>query len=837
MASKFTEKAQSALEKARVEARRMGHTYIGTEHLLLGLLTEKAGIAAKILEARKVREPALREEIQKTVGVAPPSEVGAKDMTPRMKKVIEASAAESVRNGQNYIGTEHLLFALLQERDSVACTVLEAIDTSVAELRNDLIEFFASSIDRTAGIVGEKRTKNTKSENEKNAASIFAFGRDLTAVAREGKIDPIIGRDEESERVIQILARRQKNNPCLVGEPGVGKTAVVEGLALRIVEGRVPDTLKSKIIVSLDLAAMIAGAKYRGEFEERLKAVMEEVAKNPDIILFVDEIHTIIGAGAAEGAVDAANILKPALARGELHLIGATTLEEYRAHIEKDSALERRFQSVKVGEPSPEDTIAILKGLRDKYEAHHKVQISDEAIDAAVSLSVRYISDRFLPDKAIDLIDEACSRLRIQTEAYPPKLRHMENELDALRREKEEAIAAQDFERAARVRDNESLKKADYANALAEYKQDAARSAPIVGKQNIADVVTQWTGIPVARHMDSENIRLLSLEKILKGQVIGQDAAVESVSRAIRRGRLGLKDPHRPIGSFLFLGQTGVGKTELAKALAETIFDTSGALIRLDMSEYMEKHSVSKLIGSPPGYVGYGEGGQLTEKVRRQPYSVLLFDEIEKAHPDVFHLLLQVLDDGILTDSEGRRVDFRNTVLILTSNIGAEKTEEHHTLGFTSSADMNSEQKAEENRKNAIRALKRVFPPEFLNRIDEIIVFRVLSEEDLIAITSLLLRDVQSRIFALGIEAVFDDSVTVQIAKSGSDPQYGARPLRRAVMRLVEDRLSDALLAGELSPGDKARIFAENGEIRITREPNKVFSEDLSDLKSELPSL
>ena len=821
MANKFTEKAQNVLKRARTEAEGMGHTYIGSEHLLLGLVCEKSGIAAKILYARKARAASIRSGIEKAVGIGSPSSVKASDMTPRLKKIIEGAASESLKNGQNYIGTEHLLFALLLERDSVACTVLEELDVSVAELKNDLIEFFASSIDRTAGVVGREPKKSAKNDHGKSAHSIFSFGRDLTAAAREGKLDPIIGRDAESERVIQILVRRQKNNPCLVGEPGVGKTAVVEGLALRIAEGRVPDILKSKTIVSLDLASMIAGAKYRGEFEERMKNVMEEAVKNPDLILFVDELHTIIGAGAAEGAVDAANILKPALARGEIHLIGATTLEEYRAHIEKDSALERRFQSVKVGEPSTQDTVCILRGLRDKYEAHHKIKISEEAIEAAVSLSVRYIPDRFLPDKAIDLIDEACSRLRIRTEAYPASLRRMENELDHLQKEKEEAISLQDFEGAASLRDKEKKMRREYERALLEYKSDAERYSPSIGKENVADVVTEWTGIPVSRHMASENERLASLEKILKSRVIGQDEAVVAVARAIRRGRLGLKNPERPIGSFLFLGQTGVGKTELAKALAEAIFDKAGALIRLDMSEYMEKHSVSKLIGSPPGYIGYGEGGQLTERVRRQPYSVLLFDEIEKAHPDVFHLLLQVLDEGVLTDSEGRRVDFRNTVLILTSNLGAEEAEDRRSVGFAGAAERNSSREHEEKRKAMIRSLKRAFPPEFLNRIDELLVFRRLSERDLVAITNLLLQDVGKRMKALGINAVFDDSVAEEISRQGETVQYGARPLRRAVMHLVEDRLSDALLSGELAPGENVRIYAENGEIWIRKNADK----------------
>ena len=815
MGNKFTEKAQGVLERARLEASRMGHTYIGSEHLLLGLICEKSGIAAKILQARKTKESLVRGRIEKTVGIGEPTSVKASDMTPRLKKIIEGSALESLKNNQSYIGTEHLLYALLQERDSVACTVLEELDVSVAELKNDLIEFFASSLDRTAGMVDQGQKKALKNDHGKTSHSVFSFGRDLTAAAREGKLDPIIGRDAESERVIQILVRRQKNNPCLVGEPGVGKTAVVEGLALRIAEGRVPDALKNKIIVALDLASMIAGAKYRGEFEERMKSVMEEVMRNPDLILFVDEIHTIIGAGAAEGAVDAANILKPALARGEIQLIGATTIEEYGSHIEKDSALERRFQSIWVGEPSEKDTICILRGLRDKYEAHHKIKISEEAIEAAVALSVRYIPDRFLPDKAIDLIDEACSRLRIRTEAYPANLKRMENEIERIRKEKEESITQQDFESAARFRDEEKKARTDYEKALNEYKSDTERFSPSIGKESIAEIVTQWTGIPVSRHLTSEKDRLAALESLLASRVVGQNEAVSALARAIRRSRLGLKNPYRPIGSFLFIGQTGVGKTELAKALAEAIFDDSGALIRFDMSEFMEKHSVSKLIGSPPGYVGYGEGGQLTERVRRRPYSVLLFDEIEKAHPDIFHILLQVLDEGVLTDSEGRRVDFRNTVLILTSNIGASIEEDRRSLGFSSSTGFDENRENEEKKKVMLSSLKRSFPPEFLNRIDEVLVFRGLTENDLTKITELLLTDVKKRIEGVGIHAIFDQSVALEIAKNGNDPRFGARPLRRAVTRLVEDRLSDALLSGELSPGEQIRIYAKDGDILI----------------------
>ena len=817
MTNKFTEKAKNALLGAQEEARAMGHTYIGSEHLLLGLIGETTGIASKILTARRLRADAILNEIRKIVGVGSPSAVGARDMTPRLKKIVERAAAESVRNGQSYIGTEHLLLALLEERDSVACTVLDALGASVSELKNDLHEFFTASVDRSQGELGDRGSKPVKRDGSKTQTSVFSFGRDLTAAARNGRIDPIIGRESETERLIQILVRRQKNNPCLVGQPGVGKTAVVEGLSLLIAEGRVPEALKSKVIVSLDLAAMIAGAKYRGEFEERMKSVMEEVSKNPDIILFVDEIHTIIGAGAAEGAVDAANILKPALARGEMQLIGATTLEEYRAHIEKDSALERRFQAVKVGEPSEKDTVRILEGLRDKYEAHHKVRITDEAISAAVSLSVRYIPDRFLPDKALDLVDEASSRLRIKSEALSPEVLRMEGDLLRIRTEKEEAIAAQDFEGAARLREEEVRVAELYRLEVLEQRSSDRCEIPAVTAEGIAEVVTQWTGIPISHRTDDDRGRLLGLEKTLARSVIGQDAAIEAVARAIRRGRIGLKDPRRPIGSFLFLGDTGVGKTRLARSLTEALFDSEGALIRFDMSEFMEKHSVSKLIGSPPGYVGYGEGGQLTERVRRKPYSVLLFDEIEKAHPDVFHLFLQILDDGILTDSEGRKVDFRNTVVIMTSNAGTDSLSDRRRLGFGSEDDKSEEELFEARRKHALAALSGVFPPEFLNRIDEIIMFRSLSEQDLCAVTELLLEDVRRRVAALGIEVSFDPSVAHKIVSLEKDCGKGARPLRRAVMRLVEDRISDALLLGEIKESDRILMRFESDEMRIER--------------------
>ncbi|MBR3862028.1 MAG: ATP-dependent Clp protease ATP-binding subunit, partial [Clostridia bacterium] len=676
-------------------------------------------------------------------------------------------------------------------------------------------------------LLGSAPTQNNNGEKEaarsgkgalSNAPTLASFGRDLTALAREGKIDPVIGRDKETERVIQILSRRAKNNPCLIGEPGVGKTAVVEGLAQRIVDGAVPETLKDKTVFTLDIAGMIAGAKYRGEFEERLKNVMSEVANSPDIILFIDEIHTIVGAGAAEGAVDAANIIKPALARGEMQVIGATTIAEYRKHIEKDAALERRFQSVTVGEPTPEEAILILRGLRDKYEAHHKLKISDEAIDAAVNLSSRYISDRYLPDKAIDLVDEAASRLRISAHTSPPDLKASEARLTALAQEKEEAVSAQDFERAAKLRDEEKSLRESYEKEMEAWKSGVGDTALTVSAHDIADVVTQWTGIPVNSLLEEESTRLLNLEALLQERVIGQDAAVTAVSKAIRRGRMGLKDPKRPIGSFIFLGPTGVGKTELTKALAELLFGDANAMIRLDMSEYMEKHSVSKMIGSPPGYVGFEEGGQLTERIRRKPYSVVLFDEIEKAHPDVFNILLQVLEDGVLTDSQGGRVDFKNTVLILTSNVGASAltARTRGAFGFVQESDSDAEKKNADTK--VMEALKSTFRPEFLNRIDDIIIFNKLTEENIRAIATLMLNDVKTRINALGIDVAFDESVAATVAAEGFDPVYGARPLRRAIVRMVEDAFSGAMLEGQIKTGDNVLVTAKDGKIEFEKQ-------------------
>ena len=774
-------------------------------------------MAAKLLAARGVTPDDIQRVLVETAGQGTMSHVTPTDMTPRTKRILEASAVESEKCGQNYIGTEHLLLALLSERDSVAVQILEELGISADDLKNDVIAFLNDS--PAAG----KREKGARENGEAKGVlaktpSLANYGRDLTEMARTGKLDPIIGRDTETERVIQILSRRQKNNPCLIGEPGVGKTAVVEGLAEKIVNGSVPENLKNKSIVTLDVAGMIAGAKYRGEFEERLKSIMEEVRKNPDIILFIDEIHTIVGAGAAEGAVDAANILKPALARGEMQVIGATTIAEYRAHIEKDAALERRFQSVMVGEPTPEESVAILKGLRDKYEAHHKLKISDEAIEAAVNLSKRYIADRFLPDKAIDLVDEAASKLRISAHTSPEGLKETEQRIATLKREKEEAISAQDFEKAAKLRDEEKNAEEAYQKAKTEWENEVKGQALTVTATDIADVVTQWTGIPVSRLMEEESERLLHLEELLGKRVIGQDAAVSAVAKAIRRGRMGLKDPKRPIGSFIFLGPTGVGKTELTKALAELLFGDPNAMIRLDMSEYMEKHSVSKLIGSPPGYVGYEEGGQLTEKIRRRPYSVVLFDEIEKAHPDVFNILLQVLEDGVLTDSQGRKVDFKNTILIMTSNVGASALTgpAKGTLGFSEKPEEENTEKVAHDR--VMDALKATFRPEFLNRIDDIIIFNRLTEEDIKKIAHLMLSEVGARIHDLGIEITFDDSVAALMAKEGFDAVYGARPLRRAIVRLVEDPFSGEMLEGKIKAGDKVNAVEKDGKVEFLKE-------------------
>lgn len=832
MLNRFTTRAQNALTAAQREASELGHTYIGSEHLLLGLLAENASIASRLLSARGVDVGRVRAAVIDLSGEGAESRVSPADMTPRTRKIIEEAAVESRRAGQSYVGTEHLLLALLLEGDCVAVRILDTVGAPIDDLHRDVAAFIASPPSATTEGYREdsrssrpssrwdderrdgRKSARRSSDNEREGRergrlsrvpTIARYGRDLTEQARQGQLDPIIGREAETDRVIEVLSRRQKNNPCLIGEPGVGKTAVVEGLAQRIADGNVPESLRDRVIVTLDIPGMIAGAKYRGEFEERLKTVMAEARREPTVILFIDELHTIVGAGAAEGAVDAANILKPALARGEMQIIGATTVEEYRRHIERDAALERRFRAVMVGEADEEVATRILFGLRPRYEAHHKLSISDEAIRAAVSLSVRYMPDRFLPDKAIDLLDEAAARRRMATLTAPDDLKALESALAAVEREKEEAIKAQEFERAAALRDEEVSRRAAYDEARAAWTGRADNEATIspevslsVSAEDIADIVTDRTGIPVSRLMEEESERLARLEETLQARVVGQDAAIASLSRAIRRGRLGLTDPRRPIGSFIFLGPTGVGKTEITRALAAALFGSERALVRFDMSEYMEKHSVSRLIGSPPGYVGHEEGGQLTEQIRRRPYAVLLFDEMEKAHPDVLNLLLQVLDDGVLTDAQGRRVEFRNTVIILTSNLGADDRF-HKAVGFGSGGTAQETESARD-RDRMLAALKESLPPEFINRVDEVVVFARLGAEDAKKITSLLLDEFCARVQASGIELSISDEVVELVAKEGFDPQYGARPLRRAVVRLVEDSLAGEMMSGRVPP-------------------------------------
>ena len=809
MNDKFTQRAQQALNSALDYAQEMGHSYVGSEHILLGLLADTESVAGKVLTNRNITFDAIRQMIEKSAGTGKRSNVGPSEMTPRTKRIIAASAYESANAGHSFIGTEHLLLAITDEPECFAAQMITSQGARLADIRSDIASYFGSA-ENEDGAYRVSKPGNDRRKGSAKTPTLDAHGRNLCKMARDGKLDPIIGRDTETDRVIQILSRRTKNNPCLIGEPGVGKTAVVEGLAKRIVDGDVPDTLRAKEIVTLDISSMVAGAKYRGEFEERMKNVMKEVAENPQIILFIDEIHTIIGAGGAEGAVDAANIIKPALARGEMQMIGATTIDEYRRHIEKDAALERRFQSVMVGEPTPEEAVLILRGLRDKYEAHHKLKISDEAIEAAVKLSVRYIGDRFLPDKAIDLVDEAASKLRIDSFTPTPDVRDIENQVKAAEREKEEAIVGEDYEKAARARDEEKRLR-----QLLDEKRKGTSSAPsdlTVTADDIADVVTAWTGIPVKKLASEEEKRLIDLDSILKSRIIGQDEAVESVARAIRRGRMGLKDPRRPIGSFIFLGPTGVGKTELTKALADVMFGDENAMIRIDMSEYMEKHSVSKLIGSPPGYVGYDEGGQLTEKIRRKPYSVVLFDEIEKAHPDVFNILLQILEDGHLTDSQGRRVDFKNTVIIMTSNVGASGiTSISRPLGFN--INDTAADDADRMKQSVSDSLKATFKPEFLNRLDEIIIFNKLGDPEIRKIASLMLGEVQKRVASLGISIDFDESAVAYVAKEGFDPTYGARPLRRAIVRKVEDPFSEEMLAGNVKDGDSIVCTVRDGKL------------------------
>ncbi len=789
--SGFTERANAALNLGVETASNLGHNYIGSEHILIGLLKEGNGVAASVLQAKGVTADAIEELLVQMVGKGIPSRLTPNDFTPRCKRILEMAVMEARNLGHNYVGTEHVLMAILKEGESYAVKFLTEEGVNPQEVYTECLEAVGSQEPETGygGLPQSGKKSSTKNLDQ--------FGRDLTLMAKNGELDPVIGREKEIERVIQILSRRTKNNPCLIGEPGVGKTAIAEGLAQKIISGEVPETLKGKRIVSLDLTRMVAGTKYRGDFEERIKNAIEEVEKDKNIILFIDEIHTIIGAGAAEGAVDAANILKPSLARGLIHVVGATTLDEYHKHIEKDAALERRFQPVTVDEPTEEDAILILKGLRDKYEAHHKVKITDESIDAAVTMSSRYITDRYLPDKAIDLIDEAASRVRMKTFTAPPDLKELEDQLKELAVEKESAVNAQDFERAAKVRDEEKILKDKLEGQKKNWESHNAGKTDEVTPEDIAEIVSSWTGVPVKQLTEEESERLLKMEDIIHKRVVGQHEAVSAVCRAIRRSRVGLKDPKRPIGSFIFLGPTGVGKTELCKALAESLFGDESAMIRLDMSEYMEKHTVSRLVGSPPGYVGYEEGGQLTEKIRRKPYSVVLFDEIEKAHPDVFNMLLQILDDGILTDGQGRRVDFKNAVIIMTSNIGARMiAEKTQSLGFSSNEE--AETSIEHIKDAVMGELRRTFRPEFLNRVDDIIIFNKLDKEDIHKIAGNLLSGLAKRVASMDISLSFTDEAIDKISEIGFDPTYGARPLKRAIQTKIEDKLSEEMLEGKV---------------------------------------
>ncbi|WP_139905896.1 ATP-dependent Clp protease ATP-binding subunit [Clostridium thermarum] len=806
MFGRFSERSQKVIIYAQEEAREFKHGYVGTEHILLGILKEDDGIAKKILNDMGVTIDSVKKLINEFEGQGDmeffKNEI---PLTPRTKRLLELSHIEARNLNHNYITPEHILLALIRESEGVAFTILSNLGVDFEKLRRDVVQSMAGEQKSTAG--GASRAKDQSTPN------LNQYGRDLTEMAREGKLDPVIGRGNETQRVLEILCRRIKNNPCLIGDPGVGKTAIAEGLAQRIVEGSIPEILKDKRVVTLDLSSMVAGSKYRGEFEERLKKVMDEIRKSGNVILFIDEIHTIIGAGGAEGAIDASNILKPALARGEIQCIGATTIEEYRKYIEKDSALERRFQPVNVGEPTKEEAIQILMGLRDKYEAHHGVKITDEAIIAAVNLSDRYITDRYLPDKAIDLIDEAGAKVRIQNLTTPPDLKEMEEQVEKITREKEDAIRVQDFERAAKLRDLEKELKDKLENEKKNWKAQTDVTKHIVSETQIASVVSKWTNVPVEKLTEKESERLLKLEEILHNRVIGQEEAVKSVARAVRRARVGLKDPKRPIGSFIFLGPTGVGKTELSKALAEAMFGDENSIIRIDMSEYMEKHAVSRLIGSPPGYVGYDEGGQLSAKVRRNPYSVVLFDEIEKAHPDVFNVLLQILEDGRLTDGKGKTVSFKNTIVIMTSNAGASTIKKQKSMGFNIGGENQRESEYEKMKENIMEELKRTFRPEFLNRIDDIIVFHQLEEKDLKKIVSLMLNSVAGRLKEQGISIEFDESAEAYLAKEGFDTVYGARPLRRAITKAVEDRLSEEILKGNVKTGSHIVVTVRDNEM------------------------
>ena len=807
MTYKFTNRANKAIEIANDIALELGHSYIGTEHILYGLAKEGNGIASKVLENQNVTADDILNKIEELIGSDEPIE-NIVDFTPRTKRVVESAFIEARKLGYNFIGTEHLLIGILREGDCVAAKILLDLNVNIPKLYNEIVKVINEGEDYNSSDNSSNNSNGGKRRGSYNQTpTLNQFGQDLTKKAEEGKLDPVIGRKQEIERVIEILSRRTKNNPCLIGEPGVGKTAAVEGLAQKIASGDVPEILKDKRVVTLDISGMVAGAKYRGDFEERIKKALNEVKKAGDVILFIDEIHTIVGAGAAEGAIDAANILKPLLARGEIQLVGATTLNEYRKFIEKDAALERRFSPVTVNEPSEKETIQILKGIRDKYEAHHNVKITDEAIEAAVKLSIRYVNDRFLPDKAIDLIDEASSKARLRTYTEPDSLKELQEKIEKTKNEKEEAVLNQKFEKAAELRDTEKALRDKFEKEQNKWKNKNTKSIVTITEENIAEVIANWTGIPAKKITEDENEKLKNLEKELHKRVIGQNEAVEAVSKAIRRGRVGLKDPKRPIGSFLFLGPTGVGKTELSKALAEVLFGDENAMIRLDMSEFMEPHSVSKLIGAPPGYVGFDDGGQLTEKIRRKPYSVVLFDEIEKAHPDVMNMLLQILEDGRLTDSQGRTVNFKNTVIIMTSNLGARLITDRKQLGFANKeGEADSKKEYEEIKKEVMAELKKELRPEFINRIDEIIVFHKLNDNDINQIIDIMLKEVVNRLKEQKYDVKFEPDVKEMIAKEGIAKNFGARPLRRTIQNLVEDKLAEEILDGKLVKGKVNKI-------------------------------
>ncbi len=807
--SNFTEKARQAIQYSHDIACEMGHGYIGSEHLLLGVVKVGGAEGIKTFEEKGINYDTLKKKTEEMMGVGAPLDMNTDlALTPRSKRILEIAAMEARKLGLNYIGTEHILAAIIRDSDGVAAQVLVALGVRMSEFYRDIFSDMSGDAAVAASVAKKPQKSNAKTP------TLDQFGSDLTAQAREGKFDPVIGRDNEIARVLQILSRRTKNNPCLIGEPGVGKTAIAEGLAHKIATGDVPEILKDKRLVSVDLSSMVAGAKYRGEFEERLKKAVEEVVASGNVILFIDEIHTIVGAGSAEGAIDASNILKPSLARGEIQLIGATTISEYRKYIEKDAALERRFQPVMIGEPTVEEAIEILRGIRDKYEAHHGVKITDEALVSAAKLSQRYITDRFLPDKAIDLVDEAASKKRLSLFTAPDNIKELEKELELVSADKQAAVMKQNFEKAAELRDKEKTIKEQLDSGKLKWKECTGESEQVIGEEDIADIVSDWTNIPVKKLAEEESERLKNLEGVLHERVIGQNEAVTAVAKAIRRGRAGLKDPKRPIGSFIFLGPTGVGKTELSKALAESMFGSEDAIVRVDMSEYMEKHSVSKIIGSPPGYVGFDEGGQLTEKIRKKPYSVILFDEIEKAHPDVFNILLQVLEDGILTDAQGRRVDFRNSVIIMTSNLGAKQIlGSGSKLGFA--GESNDSGDSEVIKQRVTDELKHAFRPEFLNRIDEIIVFERLTKENVMDIAKLMLEELKKRLSANDIQAEFTDSAIYAISEAGYDKDYGARPLRRAVQSKIEDMLSERIIDGGIKPGSKIKIDYEDNEFVI----------------------